>query len=309
MLCKIIMDVGVMAKKPLSHYVPKFSNKQWADQSSFMAYYICNYSDNIKKKEQGFKQWGRLRGLYSWDVENALDRDLETKVAPIYEKILSFKSLDWSERIIWSQFLLSQLVRTPTFIKYEQFALKVTGNIDKPLHDRVGCPDCIDLNYVINRNWLYMIAHEDDYFVRTDNPVLQTGFIEDKDTCLYYPLSPKVCFVACSMTDGWNPFQKNDSDMIGYELDKGIAHMINFHFAKSAEHSLIISPSHDGIIAETMFNDVLGIYPQPPFSLHSPTISEFPEAYCSIRNIMSMADNLKYPDWNVDIISPLYFNE
>jgi hypothetical protein len=74
-------------KKPLSHYVPKFSSKYWADESDFTSYFYCEYASEVKKESKGKKSWGRKRGLYTRAVENALDKELETKVAPIYEKL------------------------------------------------------------------------------------------------------------------------------------------------------------------------------------------------------------------------------
>lgn len=292
--------------KPLSHYVPKFSSKSWADDSEFVSYLFCEHTSSVKKTSKGKKQWGRQRGLYSWKIEQSLDRDLETKVAPIYEKLTAISELDEDERFLWAQFLLSQLVRTPNFIRYEKVGIELTGCKREPLEDRVGCPDCLDLNYIANRDWLLLMAHEDDYFVRSDNPILQTGFIELNDTCLYYPLTPRLCFVVCSMREGWNAFEKNINPTIGYELPKGWAHMLNFYFAKSAGDSLIISPEHDGAIAEQMFSKTLGVYPQPPFPMHITTSQKRESAYRSIKYIMSVADNIEYPDWNVSEIQPMY---
>ncbi|EGR0637543.1 TPA: DUF4238 domain-containing protein [Vibrio vulnificus] len=300
------MGVRNLAKKPLSHYVPKFSNKYWADESNFVSYFFCEHTGDIKTSLKGKKQWGRLRGLYSWEVEHNLDRDLETKVAPIYEKLATINELDINEKLLWSQFILSQLVRTPTFLRYERAAKEISGVCSEPEHDRVGCPHCLDLNFIANRDWLLLVAHDDDYFVRSDNPVLQTGFIEQNSTCFYYPLTPKLCFVACSMREDWDAFESNDNPMIGLKLPKGWAHMLNFHFAKCAGNSLIIAPQDDGYISNFTFPKVLGVYPQPPFSLHSVCEDDTIDAYKSIKYIMSKTDQVKYSDWNVSEISPMY---
>lgn len=195
--------------------------------------------------------------------------------------------------------------RTPTFIKYENKACEMFSITDTPLHDRVGCKDCLDLNFVANRDWCLLLAHEDDFFVRSDNPILQTGFVELPETCLFYPLTPKLCFVACSMTDSWNAFGDKPNETCGYQLEKGDAHMLNLYIAKSAGESLIISPKDDGVIAERMYGDILGLYPQPPFSLH--VLDDHPKyAFESIRKIMSHTDSFEYPDWNVDELVPFY---
>ena len=56
-------------------------------------------------------------------------------------------------------------------------------------------------------------------------------------------------------------------------------------------------PSEDGTVAETMFGDVLGDYPQPPFLLHAPNAGETQDAFESIRAIMSAVDGVEYPSW------------
>ena len=126
----------LLAKPPLSHYSPKFANKAWADDDGYTSYFSCPYSDEIKKSPKGWKQWGRKRGLYSWSVEHSLDKDLETDASLIYEKICSYNELTNNERIIWSQFLLSQLVRTPTYMRYENRARELFGITETPEHDR-----------------------------------------------------------------------------------------------------------------------------------------------------------------------------
>ena len=296
-----------MAKKlPLSHYSPVFTNKPWADDEGYISFFSCPYSNTVKKSTKGTKQWGRKRGIYTWAVENALNIELENDAAIIYNKILNCNELNSEERVVWAQFILSQLVRTPTYIHYENFVKSKFNLTDKPAHDRVGCKKCTDLSFVSNRDWCLLVAHKDDYFVRTDNPVLQTGFIERPKSCLFYPLSPRLCFVACSMPSNWNAFTGSPNETIGRELDKGGAHIINYYLAKAAKQSLIISPKHDGIIADEMFSDILGKYPQAPFSLHTLDNTEENEAYNSIQIIMSAADDLNYPLWEITDLEPFY---
>jgi hypothetical protein len=130
---------------------------------------------------------------------------------------------------------MSQTVRTPTFIRYERRIREALEIEEEPMHDRVGCKECMDLTCITSRDWCYLLAHADDHFVRSDNPVLLTGFVERAQTCLYYPLTPKLCFVACSMPIGWvpvHPEQSGLNQMKGCQLEKGGAHMINFHLAR-----------------------------------------------------------------------------
>ncbi|MXS82165.1 DUF4238 domain-containing protein [Nitrosomonas oligotropha] len=295
-----------MTKLPLSHYSPVLANKAWSGAEGYISYTRCTFDSSIKKIPMGKRQWGRKRGLYSWKVERALAENLENHIAPIYQRIMNFNEICEDERIVWSQFLLSQFVRTPTFMEYEKTTCKQLNIEDKTKNDRVGCKECKDLNYIVNRDWYLLIAHKDDYFVRSDNPILISGFIERPETCIFYPLNPKICFVACSMQQDWNAFSHKPKETYGHYLEKGGAHFINFHFARAAKDSLIINPSHVGPIADTMFLEILGLYPQPPFLLHSPQPHEMEEAFESINIIMSATDGLKYPSWTPFELEPFF---
>lgn len=289
-----------MAKPPLSHFSPVFANQPWADDEGYISYYRDYYRRRIERAPKGKRQWGRQRGLYSWKVETALDHDLENDAALVYLDLLRFEELSASQRLTWAQFLLSQVVRTPTFMCYELAAQIMLGLHETPVHDRIGCKECGDLVFLTSRDWCLLLAHPDDYFVRSDNPVLLTGFIERPETCIFYPLSPRLCFVACSMPPDWEPFAlslDHPPALFGFELKKGGAQFINFHLARAAQDSLILSPSHDGRLAVAMFTEVLGLYPQPPFLLHSPSRNELQEAFESIRSLMSTVDHISYPAW------------
>ncbi len=305
-----------MATKVVSHNSPVFANKYWADDEGYLSYFYCPYKGQVTTGHKGKKQWGRKKGLYSLTVENSLSRDLETKVSPIYEKIISFNEISTEERMIFSQFLMSQLVRTPTFMRYEDAVRNILKIQWSPLNDRVGCTQCEDVYYFAKRDWFYLLAHDDDYFVRSDNPVLLSGFVERHETCLYYPLTPRICFVACSMPEDWCPFCDVPKETVGYYLEKGVAQFINFHLARTASESLIIKPSHDSERVDAIITDMLGRYPQPPFSLlrlhtNSPSISEkhisdINISYEKVRKLMELVDGVSYPSWIPFELEPFY---
>jgi hypothetical protein len=289
-----------MAKPPLSHFSPVFANQPWANDEGYLSYYRDQHRRRVERILKGRRQWTRRGGLYSWKVETALNRNLENNAAQVYAELLSFRELNTDQRLTWAQFLLSQVVRTPTFMRYEFAARRMFNLHETPVHDRVGCKECGDLVCITSRDWCLLLAHPDDYFVRSDNPVLLTGFIERPETCLFYPLSSAICYVACSMPSDWEPLSSSRDQLptfYGLELEKGGAHFINFHLARAAQDSLILSPSHDGSIAAAMFTEVLGLYPQPPFLLRSPAHEEMHAAFESIRSLMSIVDGFDYPPW------------
>lgn len=287
-----------MTRAPLSHFSPVFANRPWEEGGEYTCYSRNPYRRRVERSPKGHRQWGRKKGLYKWKVETALNQELETDAARVYSEILKPHELSDEQRITWAQFLLSQFVRTPGFLRYELAARKIFGIETEPEHDRVGCKECGDLACITTRDWCLLLAHRDDYFVRSDNPVLLTGFIERAETCLLYPLSPKLCFVACSMPEFWSFLGwRRAPKFFARRLPKGAALMVNFHLAKAANESVIIRPSNDGEIAEAMFTDVLGVYPQPPFLLHSLAGQDEAEAFESIRILMSGVDRTRYPSW------------
>jgi hypothetical protein len=55
-----------------------------------------------------------------------------------------------------------------------------------------------------------------------------------------------------------------------------------------------------------MYKDILGTYPQPPFSLHTLNDQNTEAAFESIREIMSITDGLEYPCWQPMELEPFY---
>lgn len=287
-------------RAPKNHYSPVFSNQPWADETN---HYLCwkrRYDLGfIQKEREGRKNWGWERKLWSEETEQLLGRELENPVAHVYEKLLNLGEPEEEERLKWAQFLRSQAVRTPTFMRYESLALQAAGVTEMPAKDKVGCECCLDLAEVTGRRWLVIEAHPEDYFIRTDNPVFQTSFLWDPAAVLYYPLSPRRCFVAAAMPAGWNAQDEADAPRPTFylELDKGIAHMLNFYLSRSADESIIMHPSDASSISQAMFSETVGAYPQPPFDLHRTGLDELEAARTSLRYIMSKADGLQYPDF------------
>ncbi len=287
------------------HFAPVFANQRWADETGhytkFHRYRRPNSegAGSVQQDPAGREQWGRQKsGLWSLDVELALRDEVDGPTARIYERILQGWEPQGAERTKWAQFLLSQLVRTPTFIRYERWACAKTGIATTPDHDRVGCIHCGDLSYITGRDWALLVAHKDDFFVRTDNPVHQTSFLVRPQSALFYPLSRRLCFVACPMPRTWSRLPKREDPLYCLRLPKGAAHLVNFVFAKHADSSLIMHPKDVNRVATTMFTQMLGAYPQPPFSLHEDGRSDLRRSYASIRRIQSYCDEVAYPRWN-----------
>lgn len=294
-----------------NHYSPVFANSYWTNQQKgnhYAHYYRCPYDANVKVSPhgKGRKAWGHKKNLYTKKLENRLDKELEEPSSKIYKKLVQGEKLNANERCKWGQFILSQFVRMPTFQRYQNIALNLTKTSKPPLpNEIIGCEYCYDNRYVACRNWVILIAHRDDQFIRTDNPVYMTGFISHPNTTIFYPLTPKKCFVACSMPEillamkeEGIPFPKQEE----VKLEKGDAFYLNFEFSKAADDSIIMDREYDNQDIGNLIKDTLGVYPQVPFLLHDPKPLEIVQATESLRYIMSIADEIEYPikehPWN-----------
>jgi hypothetical protein len=126
------------------------------------------------------------------------------------------------------------------------------------------------------------LAYEDDFSVRSDNPVFRAGFIELPNTCLFYPLTPKLFFIACSMLDNWDALQ----------IKTIILATIN---SLKAVLIFIIFPKYDRVIAEEMYKNILSIYPQPSFSINILESEKSEDVFESILKIMNVTDSSGHP--------------
>jgi len=291
-----------------NHFSPKLANKAWRLGKNYTHYYRDEHSGAIKTEPKGWQAWGQRTGLWSDEVEDNLANELENGVAAIYRKIVACNDITAGERQKWAQFILSQAVRTPTFMRYEKFAAeKIPGSVI-PEHDRIGCEECGDLYWLTQRNWFLVVCEEDGLFVRSDNPVLMTGFADRSKTVVFYPLAPRILWMAYSMPDGWAAdWRKGHAgNFSGYVVPKAASSIINFHFIKAAQNEIIVHPDHDADYLTRMAEDVLGRYPQPPFSLHILDGCNESDAFESVRLIMSACDRVVYPVWSPSDLEPFY---
>jgi len=101
------------------HFSPVLANKWWAnEQGKYTSYYRDVRAWRVRSRPRGRRQWGRKRRLWPREVELALKRELEDPIAPIYRGLMQGTPPRGRDRVKWAQFLLSQVVRTPTFLRY-----------------------------------------------------------------------------------------------------------------------------------------------------------------------------------------------
>lgn len=283
-----------------NHFAPKFANKKWAIEGQYEHYYKCEFSGDLVVEPKGWISWGSRKNLWSSFVEKELSKDLENEAATIYQKLIKFKELKQEERMKWAQFILSQLVRTPSFIKYEKYAKEnlfvgLETHLD---HDRVGCEQCGDLYWISQRDWLLIVLKEDFEFVRAASPVFTTGFIDRPASSIFYPLTHRLVWVAKSMPEEWKPNWQlgHNGSYLGKEQGNPFSSLLNFYLIRSSDE-FIARPNQNTEILRKTAAGTLGSFPLPPFSLHVLENEFENRAFESIRMIMSLCDGINYPVW------------
>ncbi|WAL79995.1 DUF4238 domain-containing protein [Shewanella sp. DAU305] len=298
-----------------NHFSPVLANKYWTDEESgwsYKYYYFCKHRKQVidSHKDIGKTAWGYELNLYPQEVEDCLDSDLENESAVLYEKLISGEKLNAEQRMKWGQFIITQAVRTPSFFKYRDHLEKMSGGDYSYKHTILGCAGCEENKYIASRNWLMLKAHESDFFIRTDNPVYMTGCLDNSTTVIFYPLTPELCFVACSFVEtvllpkGMElPFPQQDF----LPLEKGDAYHINFELLKSANNSVILAKKNNNKVVSQMTLDMLGSFPQLPFMLSSAK-NPIDESMVieSLTKLMSEVDGVHYPDYRDYPFSPFY---
>lgn len=303
-----------------NHFSPVFANKRWTDASygnRYKRFYFCDQRQMVVEasRDIGKTGWGYEHDLYSTVLENRMDAELETFVEPIYEKLICAEILSTEERMRWGQFIITQACRTPSFFKYRDYVEDLTGGNYRYKDTVIGCIGCPENKNIACRNWVVLQAHEDDFFVRTDNPVFMNGFIEMPNTTVFYPLSPKHCFVACSTLEyipvlkgERPPFPKQDT----LQLEKGDAYTINFELIKSANREAIMAiPNYNSAIS-TMHLEILGTYPQIPYLMsQARNPMQAIEESDRLIEIMSIVDKVEYPsrEYTFDYFFGIEFGE
>jgi hypothetical protein len=296
-----------MSKKTnKNHFSPVLANKYWTNESAGWAYkyfYYCKHRKCVidSYKDKGKTAWGYEFNIYTQEVEDRLDAELENESSDLYEMLISGVKLNAIQRMKWGQYIITQAVRTPSFFKYRDYLEKINGGDYSYKNTIMGCIECEENKYIASRDWIILKAHKEDFFIRTDNPIYMTGCLDNPTTTIFYPLTPNLCFVACSYVETFLlpkgmalPAPKQEF----LQLEKGDAYHINFELLKSANNSIIVSKQDNNEAFSLMALQVLGVFPQIPFMLASArSYTEEADVIKSLSSLMSVVDKVKYPDY------------
>ncbi|MDM8566188.1 DUF4238 domain-containing protein [Candidatus Halobeggiatoa sp. HSG11] len=287
-----------------NHFSPVFANKSWTNEENdwnYKRYYFCKHRKKVVEAGRyvGKRGWGYEINLYSDDLESRLNKELENNAKLLYEKLINDVILTADERMCWGQFIITQAIRTPSFFKYRDKIEEQNDGDYSYKETIIGCPECEDNKNIACRNWIILNSHVDDFFIRTDNPVYMTGFIENPLTTIFYPLTPRKCFVACSMPK-YIPVLKGYEPPMPWQdtlqLEKGDAYTINFELIQSASQSLILDKNNNNVAINSMILEVLGNYPQLPFLMfRADNDYESLQKQELLTNLVSYVDGVKYP--------------
>lgn len=230
---KSLNNINLLLLFMKSHFIPKMYLKGWQTTYKNRHKQVCVYQKNQKSEFKSYKQQvGFLDDYYTDETEQWLDKELENKTAPIFEKMKNEESLNQEERIKLAQFMFTTLQRVPYNIEglsrdinelaVEEILMpfrswaKLFGIDFNELKNRYKSgerykeiySELIRRNtykqseYIANMNWLFIKAANEKEFVTSDNP-----FIYDKNigigkrkqlySYILFPISKKIILL-CS---------------------------------------------------------------------------------------------------------------
>jgi hypothetical protein len=190
------------------HYVPQFTTRQWAKSGRFLAYTI-GLDGEVQTTATPAKHWGVAPSLYTQGLEDLLGL-IESDAREPYSKLAKTVPLKDMEVRQWIAFLISQLIRTPRFMRtilHQQKAwIEQTGfnypmspaHLGRAFETLFQNNDFYAAFYrlVVSRAWAVVSAADGLTFLKGDNPVVLSGRNADTTWRLVYPLTPTRCFIA-----------------------------------------------------------------------------------------------------------------
>jgi hypothetical protein len=252
------------------HYSPRFSNRYWAlfngNEEQIRKYWL-QPNGEVQSKDIGYRGWGRERFLYSQRQEDWFQL-VESDACSPYTKLLNIVPLSEQERRQWIAFLITQMIRTPSFMLRILPALKrfiKNNQIEFPTHTenlRMAYETLFSNNkffaefyrLISTHQWELWRSPRNGQFIRSDNPILLRGSVEQRTWQLIYPMTPFKCFVA-----GPN---KEESPIAVVPKNIELVHSqlwrSNEHIAKSARRSVIGQPLQDDSSLRALLKNALG---------------------------------------------------
>jgi hypothetical protein len=274
-----------MTATSFNHYSPIFTNRPWADENGMIIRLRRQLGNGgVTVGRTGPREWGGEYDLYPQQVEDALGA-FETKIAGLYEKLLSGKILDPTERLIWSRWILCQFARTPTLMlelagieedvlsRFPEFTRDFSWQETEAKLDaavaHIGDFHTSDrlIPFVVLRDWFVLRPASGEFFVKGDVPVVIRGALVGDHSQIVYPLSPTHCFVA-TVVGNFPPCQIQAE----HQLKAGRSAQYVRLIARCAEREVICHPRHYSAQVAELIGEVIG--GSPRFIKHS-TIPEW----------------------------------
>lgn len=253
-----------------NHYVPRFSNRFWADSNGSVLEYSPALGGGVRAEACGYTEWGSARYLYSARVEaqlSAIEGDAQTP----YMKLVGGRPFSGPNERDWIAFLVAQILRTPRFILKNISALSYLVKKNKwdypqtparlrAAYETIFSDSGVYTGYhraIESKSWWIGKTTGAVCLIKSDEPVLLTGPLTRIDSSLVMPLSPTRCFVA-------GPLLRRDSPPLRVgEVDLTDAHVrgLNRAFARNARRSVIARIADDSPEMRSTLSEVLCLHP------------------------------------------------
>jgi hypothetical protein len=249
------------------HYSPSFSNEFWATGSEkLVRIYSRSIDGSIVSKDRGYRVWAREAFLYSQGLERMFQL-IETDAQRPYDKLLDVVPLHEKERRYWIAFLLTQMLRTPSFvlrilpalkgyIKRQEIIFPVGPASLRQVYETLFSNNDLYTEFyqlITAGRWELWTAPLSNFFIRGDNPVVVVGgATADATFPLLYPMTPAKCFVVSTerASDPMAVVPENRN------LTEADVQVVNRRIANAARRS-VIAPLHDDAALKLLLKDAL----------------------------------------------------
>ena len=243
-------DKGRQTRTRRNHYIPRFSTKHWANSRNEVMVFSRGLDGSVKAEPQRVASWAAELNLYPQHIEDYFS-SVEKHAAGVYRKLLTGQALAGPDRQNWIIFLICQIFRAPRHISSTLlFLRKMSKDKDWPYPTTPEAlvkaweynfadegPALSFYPYFDKKKWLVLEAHGDDSFIQTDEGLLVVGPLKDESSIVFFPLSPRKCFVA-------GPFEEWLLSVKHERLSPGEATHISGLLAANA-HKTVISRTDD----------------------------------------------------------------
>lgn len=214
-------------KEPKHHYIPCFYLQQWANKQSRLIEYSRQGKHNfVRARPTSPKGTGYVRGLnlipgappeVAAFVEVKFMRAVDDWAARALVAFLdSNKEPSLKERVGWSRFLYSLILRTPEYIeriRQKSLEYKIQTSPQELLPTLINSHTVID--HLTRMAWhVADFKNSNLHLLTSDRPLIMTNGLSSDDAHLVMPISPTRLFIAVQRHSMFESLKALDTKLV-----------------------------------------------------------------------------------------------